>query len=103
MAADEDWERLGTKKEVARPAMATPKLMESCCMVLAMVLAALGLLVGGVGVDQGVHAGVLEGGEASVEEGPCRRMTQMGVWTPMVAKSISKRPRTRVFEMRIQR
>ena len=32
---------VGTKKAVARPAVATPKLMDICCMVLAMLLAAL--------------------------------------------------------------
>jgi len=31
----------GTKKAVARPAVATPKLMDICCMVLAMELAEL--------------------------------------------------------------
>ena len=38
-----------------------------------------GLLLGGVGVDQGVHAGVLEGGETSVEEAQREDEPERGV------------------------
>ena len=52
-----------------------------------------GLLLVGVGVDQGVHAGVLQRGEGSVEEGQEHDHPD-GVCRPMVAKSRSSRPRT---------
>ncbi len=39
--AGSEWKRSGMNTAVTREAVATPKLMDICCMVLAMVLALL--------------------------------------------------------------
>jgi hypothetical protein len=41
IAVGPDWLLWGTKNAVVNPAVATPKLIDICCMVLAMELAAL--------------------------------------------------------------
>ena len=53
---------------VVSPAAATPKLIDICCMVLAMELALLVSIVRDIGINQGIHAGVLQRHEGAVAE-----------------------------------
>jgi len=57
-----------------------------------------GLLIVDIGINQRVHAGILQGGEGAVTEG-CSTITQSGVRAPTVANNISRRPRMVVFEI----
>ena len=63
----------GTKNAVASPAAATPKLIDICCMVLAMELALLVCCFGDIGIDQRIHARVLQRSETSIAERLQRR------------------------------
>ena len=58
----------GKKNAVIRDVLATPKLIDICCAVLAMEAGGAGLLFIDFGVDQRVHAGVLQRREESVRE-----------------------------------
>ena len=52
------------KNAVASPAVATPKLIDICCTVLTMELAALVSSSVDIRVDQRIHARVLQRREA---------------------------------------
>ena len=56
------------KNAVVSPAAATPKLIDICCMVLAMELALLVLSSVDIGINQGIHAGVLQRREGAIAE-----------------------------------
>ncbi len=51
-----EWKRSGMNTAVVSDAAATPKLIDICCIVLAIVLAMLGIRLADVRVDQRVHA-----------------------------------------------
>ena len=57
------------KNAVASEAAATPKLIDICCIVLAMVLAMLVSLSRDIGIDQRIHARVLQRGEKPETKG----------------------------------
>ncbi len=59
---------VGNKYAVTSEAVATPKLIDICCMVLAMRAGAADLLVRHIRIDQRVHAGVLQRSKKSVAE-----------------------------------
>ena len=56
------------KTAVSSDAVAMPKLIDICCMVLAMELALLVCSSDDVGIDQRVHAGILQRAEEPVAE-----------------------------------
>jgi hypothetical protein len=84
MLAGLGWRLPPRRKIVASDAIATPKLIDICCTVLAMVLPLLSSASFQVGKRQRIHADVLNRREKNPKKNASAAITQTGVPWPMV-------------------
>ena len=87
--------RSGMNTAVTSEAAATPKLIDICCIVLAMVLALLVSASRDVRIGQRVHAGVLQRREEAVDERPAARSAPRASCGPIVANKADQHAENR--------
>jgi hypothetical protein len=82
---------------------ATPKLIDICCMVLAMLLPMLVSALGEVGVDERVHAGELQRRNEARSAKARATISQIGVPGPIGGEHTMSIPMMIVFDSSTRR
>src|SRR5271165_3650601 len=93
------WKRSGMKNAVASDAVATPKLIAICCIVLAMVLALL-VCSSVTSAYTRVFMLVYCSDVRNPKQNVWITISQIGVLAPMVANTMINTPMVKVFEIR---